>query len=172
MLSGVGKSRKTYLEGSVRMSPIKLLLPLSVALLLVVGVSVAQQPQYVPPTTMDIALGNYKFFDIRTAAAGYTVDQRQKLVNERLIEIFAAGQPGPVSVSGIRGKPTIFVNGIKLITVYERDAKAAGGGICTQQLAAAWAARVEEGLPRVWPGCRFPTRAASGTNPAETMPFD
>ncbi|MBM3500542.1 MAG: hypothetical protein FJX74_17945 [Armatimonadetes bacterium] len=148
------------------MSPTRYLLPLSVALLLVAGASVAQQPQYVPPTTMDIAIGNYWFFDIRTPAAGYSVDQRQKLVNERLVEIFAAGQPKPVTVSCIRGKPTIFVNGIKLITVYERDAEAAGGGICTKQLAAAWAARVAEGLPRVWPGCRFPAQAAAA--PVET----
>ncbi len=149
------------------MSVTRNLLPLFLALFVAGGACVAQAPQYVPPTTMDIALGNYKFFDIRTAAAGYTVDQRQKLVNERLIDIFAAGQPKPVTVSAIRGKPTIFVNGIKLITVYPRDAEAAGGGICINQLAATWAKRVEEGLPRVWPGCRFPTPAPS---PAETVP--
>jgi len=143
------------------MSATKLLLLAVITLAVAAGVAAAQaapERTYVPPTQADIAIGNYQFFAIRTPAAGYTVDQRQKLVNQRLIEIFAAGQPKPVTVVWIRGKPTIVVNGIKLVTVYPRDAAAAGGGVCTQQLAAMWAKRVEEGLPRVWPGCRFPTR--------------
>jgi len=139
------------------MSATRYLLLIVVALSLAAGVCVGQTPKYVPPTQMDIAIGNTKFFDILTPAAGYTVEQRQKLVNGRLIDIFAAGQPGPVTVSPINGKPTIFVNGIKLITVYPRDAEAAGGGICTQQLAAKWAASLRDGLKRVWPGCRYPS---------------
>jgi hypothetical protein len=139
------------------MSAMRYLLPIVVALALAAGACVGQEPKYEPPTQMDIAIGNYKFFDILTPAAGYTVDQRQKLVNERLIDIFEAGQPKPVTVSCIRGKPTIFVNGIKLVTVYPRDAAAAKAK-CTQCLAAKWVARVAEGLPRVWPGCRFPTQ--------------
>ena len=138
------------------MSVTRYMLLIVVALSLAAGTCVGQAPEYVPATQMDIAIGNYKFFDILTPAAGYTVDERQKLVNGRLIDIFAAGRPGPVTVSCIRGKPTIFVNGVKLITVYPRDAAAAGAK-CTQCLAAKWAARVAEGLPRVWPGCRFPT---------------
>jgi hypothetical protein len=140
------------------MSAMKCLLLIVLAVLLAAGACVAQTPKYVPPTTYDIALGNTKFFDILTPAAGYTVDERQKLVNGRLIDIFAAGRPEPVTVSCVRGKPTIFVNGIKLITVYPRDAEAAGGGICTQQLADKWAQSLKDGLTRVWPGCRFPTQ--------------
>jgi hypothetical protein len=122
---------------------------------------VAAQPStYEPPTKADIAIGNTHFFDIVTPAAGYTVDQRQKLVNGRLIDIFEAGRPGPVTVVWIHGKPTVFVNGIKLITVYPRDAEAAGAP-CVQSLAAKWAKSVAEGLPQVWPGCRFPTQAAA-----------
>jgi len=134
-------------------------LPLIViALSLATSACVAQAPKYVPPTQMDIAIGNTKFFDILTPAAGYTVDQRQKLVNQRLIDIFAAGKPGPVTVSCIRGKPTIFVNGIKLITVYPRDVQAAGGKLCINQLADKWAESLRDGLKRVWPGCRFPAQ--------------
>ena len=138
------------------MSVTRHMLLIVVALSLAAGTCVGQEPKYVPPTQMDIAIGNYKFFDIRTPAAGYSVDERQKLVNTRLIDIFAGGKPGPVTVSSIRGKPTIFVNGIKLVTVYPRDVEGSGAK-CTQCLAAEWAARVAEGLPRVWPGCRFPT---------------
>jgi hypothetical protein len=149
------------------MSVTRYLLLIVVALTFAAGACVGQERKYEPPTQMDIAIGNYKFFDILTPAAGYTVDQRQKLVNERLIDIFAAGHPKPVTVGSIRGKPTIYVNGIKLVTVYPRDVQAAQAK-CTQSLAAKWAARVYEGLPRVWPGCRFPTRpAAAAADPPE-----
>lgn len=135
------------------MSPTRCLF-LCVLFGLLAGACLSQEARYVPPKQMDIAIGNYKFFDILTPAAGYTVEQRQRLINQRLIEIFAAGRPGPVTISPIRGKPTIFVNGIKLVTVYPRDVQAAKAK-CAQALAAKWAARIAAGLPKVWPGCLF-----------------
>jgi len=134
------------------MSRIKYLLLITVALALVAGAGFAQEPKYEPPTQADIALDNYLFFRLRTPAAGYTVAARDTLINQRIIDIFATGEPGPVTICDIRGKPTIYVNGIKLVTVYPRDAEAAGNGICTQQLAKAWADRIEAGLRKVWPG--------------------
>jgi len=148
------------------MSSIRYLLPPFLVLFVVAGACVAQAPQYVAPTQADIALDNYLFFRIRTPAAGYTVAARDTLINQRLIEIFEAGEPGPVTIGDINGKPTIYVNGIKLVTVYPRDAEAAGGGICTQQLARIWAARIGPGLHKVWPGCRFPS-ALPAQPPAE-----
>ena len=111
--------------------------------------------KYEAPTEADIAIGNTLFFRIRTAAAGYTVAERQKIVNDRLIDIFQNNDPYPVTIGCIRGKPTLYVDGVQLITVYERDAKA--NGCCMKQLATAWAKRLEDGLTYAWPGCRYKT---------------
>ena len=150
------------------MSAIRHLLLITVALSLVAGAGFAQERKYEAPTQADIALDNYLFFRLRTPAAGYTVAARDTLINQRIVEIFEAGEPGPVTICDVRGKPTIYVNGVKLVTVYPRDAEAAGNGICTQQLARAWASRIEAGLRKVWPGCRFPSAAtAAAAAPAE-----
>lgn len=131
-----------------------LLLMLIVALCFGACVAFAQEAaerQYVEPTEADIGINNFLFFRIRTPAAGYKVVEREKIINQRLVEILSDRTAGPVTISPIRGKPTIYVDGMKLVTVYPRDVDAnnAGG---MDGLANIWAQRVREGLPKIMPG--------------------
>ena len=72
----------------------------------------------------DIAIGDQLFFRIRTSAAGFRVVERERIINERLVNIISDGAPAPVTISPIRGKPTIYVDGVQLVTVYPRDVEA------------------------------------------------
>jgi hypothetical protein len=156
------------------------LLTLVAALCLGASVALAQEGtterKYVEPTEADIAINNFLFFRIRTPAAGYKVVEREKIINQRLVDILSYRAPGPVTISPIRGKPTIYVDGIKLVTVYPRDVEANNAG-SMHRLAAIWAERVGKGIPKVMPGARGPDPesrpvGASSENPAETVPFE
>jgi hypothetical protein len=110
------------------------------------------------PTETEISLDNQLFFRIRTPAAGYTVLEREKTIYQRLVVILSCHRPGPVTISPIRGKPTIYVDGLQLVTVYPQDA-AANPGASMMQLAQIWAANLRTGLPQVMPGA-LPTGPA------------
>jgi hypothetical protein len=129
-----------------------------VALSLMAPICVGQETperKYVEPTEADIAINNFLFLRIRTPAAGFRVVEREKIINQRLVDILSYRAPGPVTISPIRGKPTIYVDGVKLVTVYPRDVAANKAG-CMQQLAGIWAQRLRDGLPKVMPGSRDP----------------
>lgn len=134
------------------------LLTLGLALCLGVAIAAGQEaPErtYVEPTEADIAINSVLFLRIRTPAAGFRVVERERIINQRLVDILSYRAPGPVTISAIRGKPTIYVDGVKLVTIYPRDVKANNAG-CMQQLASIWAQRLREGLPKVMPGARDP----------------
>ncbi|MFQ5810226.1 MAG: hypothetical protein ACE5JM_11460 [Armatimonadota bacterium] len=103
------------------------------------------------PVPAEISVNNYLFLRIRTPAAGFTVDQRRVLLEQRLTEIFSnenTRQPD-VRVGNIRGKPTIYVGETQLITVYPRDADA--NKTTMERLAAHWAKRLRIGIAHVGP---------------------
>ncbi len=136
----------------------RVLLTLVAAMCFGTAVGLAQEAAertYVEPTEADIALDNVLFFRIRTPAAGYKVVEREKIVNQRLVDILSYRAGGPVTISPIRGKPTIYVDGTKLVTVYPRDVEA-NNATSMHQLAGIWATRLREGLPKVLPGARDP----------------
>jgi len=111
-----------------------------------------------PPTEAEISIGNQVFLRIRTPAAGYTILEREQTVNERLVAILSCHRPEPVTISLIRGKPTIYVDGVQFVTVYPQDV-AANKATSMMQLAQIWAANLRTGLLKVMP-------AAHPTGPA------
>jgi hypothetical protein len=115
-----------------------------------VALTMAQERDFVEPTEADIGLDNSFFFRIRTPAAGYKVSEREKVVNERIVAILSCHKPGPVTIAPINGKPTIYVDGVKLVTVYPRDAEA--NKATMMEVATVWAANLRAGLPKVMPG--------------------
>lgn len=106
------------------------------------------------PTSANIEIGGYLLFPIRTPAAGFTVAEREAIVLRRLTEIFSSGKIGPVYVASVRGLPTIYVDRIRLVTVYPQDV-AASGLRDGWELAEAWAARVRKGLELTAPARVF-----------------
>ena len=128
--------------------------------------------KYVEPLEADIAIDGVLFLRLRTPAAGFRVVEREKIINDRLIEILSYHDPAPVTISAIRGKPTIWVDGVKLVTVYPRDVEA-NNAKSMMGLAKIWGQNVADGLVKVWPGCRFGSDAKgsqliiAGPAPAE-----
>ncbi|MGQ9732612.1 MAG: hypothetical protein ACUVX8_15240 [Candidatus Zipacnadales bacterium] len=112
------------------------------------------------PDQCEIAVGSYLFFRIRTPAAGFKVSERQRLIESRLVEIMSNHAPEPVTIGLINGKPTIYVDGVKLVTVYPHDLKA-NKGTSLMKLAQTWAERVRIGLKTVWPGCQYSAKDAT-----------
>ncbi len=114
------------------------------------------------PVPADISINNYLFLRIRTPAAGFTVDQRRLLLEQRLVEIVSTENTGnpPVRVGNIRGKPTIYVGKVQLITVYPRDADA--NKTTMAKLAAQWAERIRKGLIQVGPARHAKPAAPEG----------
>ncbi len=104
------------------------------------------------PESFEIGLDGRVFFAIQTSAAGYTAAERARIVNMRIVHIISYADLGPsaVRIVAIRGKPTIYVDRVRLVTVYPNDVEAAGAG-CMWQLAEEWAASLVEGLPAVAP---------------------
>lgn len=102
-------------------------------------------------TEFPILVDAAPFFVLRTGAAGYTLAQRGGIVDLRIDEALSRHLSGPVSVSPIRGKPTIYVGPVRIVTVYPEDAVAAKAKDANE-LAAAWAEALAVGLPKVVPG--------------------
>jgi hypothetical protein len=107
------------------------------------------------PHAMDIGVNGVSFFTLRAPAAGFSIAQRARALDARIAEILSRRVCGPVVVRTIRGKPTIYVGPIRLVTVYPEDVRAAGA-CCAFHLARAWAASVAAGLRRVMPGLAGP----------------
>lgn len=99
----------------------------------------------------DIAIDNHTFFTLHTNAAGYTIAERQRILNIRLTEIISNVRmtDDAFVLSSVRGKPTIYVGDYRLVTVYPNDAQAAG--MSMDELAQQWFASVATQLPEVAP---------------------
>lgn len=108
------------------------------------------------PDVFDIGIGGELFFRIRTSAAGFTAAERARIVDARLVYAISHGSldPESVSIKPVRGKPTIYVDNIRLVTVYPSDVKAAGAR-SMQELARSWAASTACCLERVAPWSRI-----------------
>lgn len=106
------------------------------------------------PSYFDIGIDGETFFEIRASAAGFSAAERARIVYARIIHIISYGRVDPASVhiDYIRGKPTIYVGNVRLITVYPNDVAAAGAA-SMEELAQKWAAGVACCLERVapWP---------------------
>jgi hypothetical protein len=99
----------------------------------------------------DIAIGNHHMFTIETNAAGFTIAERERIVYMRLTEIMSNVRvsESAFGIADVRGKPTICVGPYRLITVYPRDAEAAG---CSSfELAVEWTESLVRNLPWVTP---------------------
>ncbi len=110
-----------------------------------------QVPTGFTPEEAVIGVGSVHFFTIKASAAGYTIPQRARIVNIRLTELLSRRLAGPVTVKPIRGKPTVYVGPVRLVTVYPQDVKAAKA-VSARALAEEWAQSLRVGLPTVMPG--------------------
>jgi hypothetical protein len=160
-----------------KMRTLVALLMATSAVALVAPTALAQEtaPAAYQPTEADIAINNAFFFRIRTPAAGFTVAEREKTINERLVAILSCHKPGPVTIAPVRGKPTLYVDGVQLVTVYPQDV-AANKAQCPWSVARTWAKNLREGLPKVMPGAH-PTGPARAEcvcpgGAAVSVPFD
>jgi hypothetical protein len=107
------------------------------------------------PEKLDIAVDNGYFFTILTPAIGYTIPQRETIVYKRITEILSTNPLAPVTVGKVRGRPTVWVGDIRLVTIYPVDAKVAG--VSEGDLAEQIAAHTRAALKKV-----APTRFALG----------
>ncbi|GEM_PF-7056859 len=106
------------------------------------------------PDVFDIGVDGEMFFRIRNSAAGFTAAERARIINARLVHIvsFAPVDPASVNIRTIRGKPTIYVGNVRLVTVYPSDVQGAEAGSMAA-LARIWADSTACCLERVatWP---------------------
>lgn len=93
------------------------------------------------PDVFDIGINGEMFFRIRAEAAGFSAAERARIVNTRLVYIisYAPIDPESVHIEPVRGKPTIYVGNVRLITVYPSDVEATGAR-SMEHLANIWAA--------------------------------
>jgi len=101
------------------------------------------------PEKVEIGLGQYKFMELRGPAAGYTLAEREVAVYNRLTEALSIGplKPEMIRVGRVRSAPTIYVDHVRLISVYPRDAAAVG---TTQEaLAQSWRNNLADVLPKL-----------------------
>jgi len=77
-------------------------------------------------TPGDVVVGNEVVMRIRDAAGGYSVEERTKSINERLVEILSYAPVNDVSVSVhlVKGNYVISVGKYQLITVDKNMADA------------------------------------------------
>lgn len=104
------------------------------------------------PEEYDIAIDGELLFRIRTSAAGFTAAERMRIIHARLVHIISFGPIAPetVHIVSVRGKPTIYVGNVRLVTVYPSDVEATDAA-SMKQLATWWAASVASSLHRVAP---------------------
>lgn len=93
------------------------------------------------PDVFEIGINGEMFFRIRAEAAGFSAFERARVVNARIVHIisYAPVDPDSVHIRSVRGKPTIYVGNVRLITVYPGDVEAVGAE-SMQQLANLWGA--------------------------------
>ncbi len=111
------------------------------------------------PDTFDIAISGLLFFRIRTAAAGFTAAERARIIETRLVHAISFGDISPeaVTIRPVRGKPTIYIDNIRIVTVYARDVEAAGAR-SREHLARMWADSIAEKIVKVAPWWRMADR--------------
>lgn len=124
-------------------------------------------PPYFSPDEVAVAVDSVVFFRLKTSAAGYKLSERARIVDMRITEVLCRRLVGPVTIRPIRGKPTIYVGPVRVVTVYPEDAKAAGMD-CPWQLARQWADGLRQGLPVVVPG-PLPQKAGGVGGGAEAV---
>ncbi len=103
----------------------------------------------------DVSIDGVTFFTIPGPAIGYSTLQRLAIVETRIAEILSTSPFAPVTVKPVRGKPTVYVGNIRLITVYPADVRNAGAKSAAQ-LAAEWAEGTAAALQVVAPSAFRP----------------
>ncbi len=93
-----------------------------------------------PATAGQIKVNDCLVFDLPGGGGGVPLAVRAEILDTRITEILSSGHVGPIFVGDVRGKPTIWVDNWRLITVYPEDA--AAKGMTMLDLAHAWAERV------------------------------
>lgn len=101
------------------------------------------------PEAVEIGIGGYKLFVLRSPAAGYTLAEREAAVYNRLVEALSMGRlvPAMITIKQVRSVPTIYVGPVRIVSVYPQDAKAAGKS--QKKLAEIWRNRLAEVLPKL-----------------------
>ena len=108
------------------------------------------------PERAEIKIDAAVFFELRSPAVGYTVAEREVIILQRIIEIFGSGKIAPVYVAPVRGRPTIYVDKVRLVTVYPEDVVSYGAR-SAWTLAEQWAEGVRKGLLLTAPSHCFGT---------------
>lgn len=113
------------------------------------------------PDKVTIGIGSFDMFDMQTAAAGYSLPEREVAVYNRLVEVLSKGpaRPEAVCVGRVRSAPTIYVGKFRLVSIYKKDAQLAG--MSQEALAEKWRAGIAAALPQV-------ATEAIAPKPAET----
>jgi hypothetical protein len=85
-----------------------------------------------------------------------TAAERARIINARIVHIisYAPVNPEAVRVVPVRGKPTIYVGNVRLVTVYPSDVEATGAE-SMQRLANIWAASTACCLRNIAPWSRI-----------------
>ncbi len=93
------------------------------------------------PDVFEIGLDGELLFRIRSDAAGFSAAQRARIIDTRLVHAISYGNldPDAVRIEPVRGKPTVYIGNLRLVTVYPGDVEAAGAD-SMQHLATIWAA--------------------------------
>ncbi|MFQ6097424.1 MAG: hypothetical protein ACE5O2_06800 [Armatimonadota bacterium] len=117
-----------------------------------------------------LALDNYVYLRIRVPAAGFGIRDRRVLLEQRLVHIlsYENTEMPKVRIGDVRGKPTIYVDDVKFVTVYPQDAKA--NNTSMKALAEVWAKRIYAGIRMNGPGFGRPARLPTAAPPDESIP--
>lgn len=114
------------------------------------------------PQKVSIGVGSFEMLELRQGAAGYSLSEREVAVYNRLIEALSRGPVNSqcICVARVRSAPTIYVGGLRLVSVYASDAAAAG--MTQDELAARWRDRIAAVLPKVATAPVAPRPLAAG----------
>ncbi len=106
------------------------------------------------PTSAEIKIDSAVLFEIHTRAAGYSIAEREAIILQRLAEALSTGKITPVRIGAIRGRPTIYIDRVRLVTIYPEDV-AAVKAQSDWSLAQQWAAGVQKVLQQTAPDWCF-----------------
>lgn len=95
-----------------------------------------------------IAVDGIAVISLPGGGGGVPLSVRAEILDTRMTEVLCR-PPAPVTIGEIRGKPTLYVGDLRLITVYPEDAAARGTRM--QELAQQWAAQVRAAISRCHP---------------------
>lgn len=111
------------------------------------------------PEVFEIGVSGELFFRIRADAAGFSAAERARIVETRIVHAISYSDicPESVHVRDVRGKPTIYIGNVRLVTVYPSDVAAAGAK-SMNELARQWAESTACCLHRIAPWSRFEDR--------------